>query len=167
MTNETTNNNEILKPLTRWAELFPVVAMLLVAGFFYLHEVRDTGFFTEAFGDRERLALYGPIALSLAAPLVRAISGRRNPGRPFEALTGLALALGSLWLFINFPFDFKYLTAILPRGIRFVLIWINNPIGRIILLIQVAAGTISALVNTIQFIRQLFRGPTQPVDSGI
>jgi hypothetical protein len=98
------------------------------------------------------LALYGPILVSFAAPIVRALSGRHNPARPFEAATNLSLALGSLWLAIVFPFDFSHLPDVLPGAIRFILSWITNDIGRLVLILQVLIGLVTAPLTIFTYI---------------
>lgn len=138
---------EVLSTPARWAELVIVAAMLVLLGFLVNHQSVNSGFFTEKFGTFEMVCLYGPILLSLAAPIVRAVIGRRNPARPYEAATSLFLGLGSLWLLNVFPFDFTHLADTLPSGLQFVLAWFTNDIGRIPLILQVIIGPISAIVH--------------------
>ncbi len=83
------NDKEVLTTSQRWVELISVFAMLLLFGFFAYHQVANTGFFTDKFGVLEMFCLYGPILVSLAAPIARALNGRRNPARPFEVATGI------------------------------------------------------------------------------
>ncbi len=144
-------DTETLTPSHRWAGLATVVAMLVLLFFFAAHQLANTGFFTPQFGSFEMLALYGPILVSFAAPIVRAISGRQNPARPFEATRNISLAIGSLWLAIVFPLNFAHLTDVLPDAIRFVFAWINNDIGRIVLILQVLIGVIAAPVTIFTF----------------
>ena len=145
-------DNEILTPSQRVGGLAVVGAMALVFGFFAWHQLTGTGLYTAQFGPLEMLALYGPILVSFAAPVVRAVSGRHNPARPCEASAHLSLALGSLWLAIVFPFDFSHLADVLPGAIRFVFSWINNDIGRFVLILQVLIGVIAAPVTMFQYI---------------
>jgi hypothetical protein len=144
-------NEEILTKSQRWAGLTIVGAMLLLCGFFAYHQFANTGFFTAAFGSAEMFSLYGPILLSFAAPVIRALSGRKNSARPFEAATSLFLAMGSLWLFIVFPFNFSHLADILPGVIRIILSWITNDIGRLVLILQVIIGAITALLTILKY----------------
>jgi len=143
---------EVLTTPQRFLELLLIPAMLLLFGFLAYHQAEDTGFFTDEFGTVEQFCLYGPIFVSLAAPLIRAGSGRRNPARPFEAVTHLFLALGSLWLLIVFPFDFPHLADALPEGIRFILSWVTNDIGKIPLIIQVILEPIMALLTARKYL---------------
>lgn len=138
----------ILTVAQRRSESLVIGAMLFVGGFFAYHQLSNTGLFTAKFGPLEMLALYAPILVSLAAPIVRALSGYRNPARPFDAATNLSLAIGSLWLVIIFPFEFSHLADVLPGAIRFGLSWITNDFGKLVLILQVilGLGTASATV---------------------
>jgi hypothetical protein len=143
---------EALTPAQRGGELVSTAAMLLVFAFLVSHQVMQTGFFTAKFGAMEMVCLYGPILLSVAAPIVRAITGRRNPGRPFEVATNVFLALAAFWLLLVFPFNFTHLADVLPTTIRFVLAWISNDIGRVVLILQVIVGTIWAGVTAVKYL---------------
>jgi hypothetical protein len=149
--NEQTDK-EVLTAPQRWVEIIIVVALLLLLGFFAYHQWANTGFFTARFGQLEMLCLYGPLLLALAAPAIRATTGRRNPGRPFEAATSLFLALGSLWLLIVFPFDYSHLADALPGAIHFVLAWVTNDIGKAVLILQVIIGPISAALTAWKYL---------------
>ncbi len=145
-------DKEVLTTSQRWAELISVVVMLLLFGFFAYHQVAKTGFFTAKFGAVEMFCLYGPILLSLAAPVARALNGRRNPARPLEVATDLFLAIAALWLLMVFPFDFSHLADALPAAIRFVLAWVTNDIGKVVLILQVIVGPISAFLTTRKYL---------------
>ncbi len=143
--------NQVLSPSQRWGALATFAAMLVLLGFFALHQWTNSGFFTPRFGPLEMLALYGPILVAFAAPLVRVASGQHNPARPFEAATNLSLALGSLWLAIVFPLDFTHLGDVLPGAVRFVVSWIGNDLGRLVLVLQVIIGVVTAPLLMLTF----------------
>jgi len=153
---------EALTPAQRGGELVSAAVMLLVFAFFVSHQVRQTGFFTAKFGAMEMVCLYGPMLLSLAAPIVRAVSGLRNPARPFEIVTNAFLALAALWLLTVFPFNFAHLADILPVAMRFVLAWVTNDIGKVVLILQVTVGSIGALVTTGIYLSVRWRKSTLP-----
>lgn len=132
-------------------ELFTDVAMMGLLGFLVYHQQTNSGFYTEQFSQLAMFCLYGPILLSLAAPAIRAWTGHRNPARPFEIATHLFLALGSLWLLMNFPFNFAHLADTLPAGLHFALAWVTDDIGRILLLLQVIIGPIAALLTGLRY----------------
>jgi hypothetical protein len=97
------------------------------------------------------LCLYVPIALAISAMLVRVWTGQRQPARPLEVLRNLLLGLGSLWLLTVFPFNFTHLADTLPEAMRFVLGWLTNDMGRILLILQIVIGPITALVTAWQY----------------
>jgi hypothetical protein len=138
-------NREVLTVGQQVGELMSIPVLLLVYAFFVYHQVAHTGFFTARFGPFEMVCLYGPMLVSVAAPLVRAFSSRRNPGRPFEVATNVFLVLASLWLLQVFPFDFTHFADAFPAALRFLLAWMNNDIGRLVLMLQVLVGALTAL----------------------
>lgn len=140
------HDKETLSSAQRVAEVIFVVMLLLLFGFFLDHQTANTGFFTEKFGTLEMICLYGPLLFGVSAPAIRAWTGQRNPARPFEAATSLLLALGSLWLLIVFPLNYGHLADVLPAALRFVLAWVTDDIARIVLLLQVVIGPITALL---------------------
>jgi hypothetical protein len=131
--------------------LFSAMALVVLGGFFVTHQRLETGFFTERFGPVEMLCLYGPLALSLAAPLTRALYGQRNPARPVEVVTHLCAALAGLWLVQVFPFDFTHLADVFPAEFQFLLAWISDGIGKFLLLLQVAVGVLAALFTLVTY----------------
>ncbi len=145
--NQQGKNEGGLSPLRRWSGLYTVGLMILLLLFFAIHQRRDTGFFTSQFGTAEMVALYLPILVSMAAPILRAILGRAEPARLVEAISDVCIALGSLWLRYTFPFNFAHIADIFPPTIHFAFTWINDNIGRLILLLQIIIGFISALAT--------------------
>jgi hypothetical protein len=134
-----------MTPGRRWGRLYTVGMMLLLLVFFAYHQWKQTGFFTNKFGVKEMIALYLPIMLSLVPPIQRAILGRVNPARPVEACADFLLAIGSLWLWRVFPFNFTHIADIFPERMHFAFAWLTDGVGKIILILQVAVGIISAL----------------------
>lgn len=154
--NTQTMSRETLGPAERFFDvLFTSIALLFVIGFFWAHQAGHTGFFTSEFGSTEMLALYGPMALSFAAPIVRSATGLRNPGRLMEAIANAALAFGSLWLFFVFPFDFSHLADVLPHGFQFILAWFTDGIARIALALQVVIGALTAIGKLWKFVTEI------------
>jgi len=129
----------------RWGGLYTVVLMLLLLAFFAYHQLTGTGFFTSSFGWPEMLALYGPIAISVLPPILRALQGKRNPARPLEATGDLLLAIGSMRLRSIFPFDFTQIADPFPSTWHFAFAWLTNDVGRFILLLQIVIGFISSM----------------------
>lgn len=131
----------------RLGGLYTIGLMVLLLLFFAIHQRQNTGFFTDKFGIPEMVALYLPILTSMAAPLLRLIQGRNDPARLAELVSDLCVAVGSLWLWETFPFNFARIGNVFPATIHFVFTWLNDNIGRIILLLQIIIGFISALAT--------------------
>ena len=155
-------DKESLAPSQRIGELVGIAVMSVGFWFFAYHQAAHTGFFTSAFGPPEMFFVYGPILFAMLAPLARALIGRRNPARPLEATANLFSALSALWLLIIFPFNFAHLADPLPDGLRFLLSWINNDIGRVALIIELIVCPITAIVAAWQYLTHLGRETTNP-----
>jgi hypothetical protein len=152
------SDKEIVSIPQRVAEpIFSLIAMMLLCGFFAAHQLTHTGFFTDAFGPLEMLCVYGPLLLTLAAPFMRALTGRRNPGRPLEFATSLCTALAGLWLLHVFPFDFAHFADVFPEQLQFMFMWVSDGIGKIVLLLQVGVGLISAFAVTVAYVLHALR----------
>jgi hypothetical protein len=146
-------DHEIVSAPQRVLEpIISIVAMVLIVGFYAYHQVMHTGFFTAGFGPLEMLCLYGTAVLAIVPPLTRAITGRRNPSRPLEAVDDLLLGVAALVLLLAFPFNFAHFADALPSQIRFMFGWLNNDIARIVLWLPLIFGPFAALVLTIQFL---------------
>jgi hypothetical protein len=132
--------------------LVAILAMALVLSFFAFHQLAQTGFFTQKFGPLEMICFYGPIILTPAAAIIRGVSGHRNTGRPLEALVNLFMASAALWLLVVFPFDFSHFADALPPAIRFMFAWLNNDIGKVVLILQIIIGTTVAFATAITYL---------------
>jgi hypothetical protein len=152
------SRRDVLSLPERVAEpIFSLIATSLLLAYFAYHQYAATGFFTAQFGPLEMLCLYGPLMLAPAAAFVRAVSGQRNPARPVEACTNLCMALAAVWLLMVFPFDFTHLADALPTTLQFMLAWVTNDIGKLILLLQVVVGMLVALLTLLRFLLVLGR----------
>jgi hypothetical protein len=147
---------EFLTPGQRAGEVFAVFIGFLILGFFLYHQYANTGFFTTKFGDLEMFAFYGSILLTFVSPLARAAIGRRNPVRPIDAFSNLFSAVAALYLFDIFPFNFAHITAVLPRAIQFMFTWVNNDVGRIVLILIFIGSLASGSYNVVRY--ATFRG---------
>jgi hypothetical protein len=130
-----------------------LIILALIIGYFWRLWTIDAGFFTSAFGPPERFWFFAPIILSLAAPTVRILVGRRNPARPFEIVANVLMALGAIWLLRVFPFDFSHLGDALPGNLPALLNWVPNWLGKVGLALQLVGGVIAAIVTTAQLLK--------------
>ena len=145
-------DHDVLRLEQRAGEMITLVVMALFLAFLVDHQTANTGFFTAKFGILEAMCLYVPLILAFIAPAIRASTGRRNPARPFEVVTSVLLALGSLWLLMVFPFNFAHLADALPSPLHFLLAWVPDSLGKLLLLLQVIISPISALLAGLRFL---------------
>jgi uncharacterized integral membrane protein len=143
-----------MSPARRWSGLYTLGLLILLLLFFAYHQAKQTGFFTSQFGPAERVALYLPIVISTLAPIVRMVQGRNEAARLVDAVSDVCLGLGSLWLRITFPFNFAHFADLFPTSIQFAFTWLNDSVGRIILLLQIIIGFLSALSSIVSYIRE-------------
>lgn len=146
-----------LKAGDRVGEFVGMMVSLLVLYYFYESQVLNTGFFTPAFGQAEQLAFYGPMVLGIVVSLVRGIYGRRNAVRPLQSFQGAVIAATAFWLLYIFPFEFKYLTALLPSFIQAPFWWISNPAGQALFLLGGIGGLISMAVHAAKYVSVRYR----------
>jgi hypothetical protein len=148
---------EYLTPAQRFGEVVSLIITALIIGYFWRLWTIDAGFFTSTFGPPEQFWFFGPMLLSLAAPLVRILVGQRNPARPFEMVTYVLMVIGAIWLLRVFPFDFSHLGDALPGNLPALLNWVPNWLGRVGLALQLVGGTIGAIAATVQFMKVSLR----------
>jgi hypothetical protein len=151
-------DKEILSTAERWLEGGIVILLLLLFGYFAVHQLANTGLFTAKFGTAEMLCLYVPIFVAMIAPVVRAQTGQRNPARLWMAASTLLTAATGVWLLLVFPFNFAHFADILPGPIRFMFFWLTDDIARIPLALQIIIGPISAIMAVWQYVTH---GPRQ------
>lgn len=119
-----------------------VILTLVVVSFLALHWAGDTGFYTSEFTELEALILLVPIFYGVLPNLLRAIIGRKNVVRPFDALGVLLFVLSALYFLSNFHFDMAHFADPLPGALRSLIDWIDEGWARIFLVIGVLGGAI-------------------------
>jgi hypothetical protein len=148
---------EYLTPSQRFGEVISLIITALIIGYFWRLWTIDAGFFTSAFHPPEQFWFFAPILLSLMAPTVRLLFGRRNPARLFEIITDVFMVIGAIWLLRVFPFDFSHLGDALPGNLPALLNWVPNWLGKVGLGLQIVGGVIALIVTTVQFMRASLR----------
>lgn len=125
---------------------------MLILGFYLFHQFANTGFFTSQFVGWAAFVFWGSFALSLLPAILRAIIGRRNPIRPFEAAFDILLAGAFIYLLVVFPFNFGHFSYALPDDIRFMFAWIGNDIAKVGLVLATLGFVVSAIVNAVKYL---------------
>ena len=121
------------------------VFSVLMVMFFVSHQAQSTGFFTAEFGTLEEFLFYGYWLVWMTTASLEGIFGLRLYSRLFDVFGGIIfLLISTVALLIIFPFDFQYLTGVLPESLRFLLEWISDDIARVVMVL----GTIGLLFAT-------------------
>lgn len=145
-----TRDKNILTIPDRIGEIVGIFLTLLVVSFFVYHQTTDTGFMTSEFGLVATFLFYGSFALSIVNSLAKITIGRRDTARPFELASNVFTAIAALWFLSAFPFNFAHLADPLPSFLRFILSWISNSIGWVIILLSALISIIVAVANAIR-----------------
>ena len=131
----------------RSGEIIGIGVMLFVGFYFVESQARGTGFFTSAFKGPEEFFFYGPWVLGMLVGLARAVYGRRNAIRPFDATNSLFTAVSAFYLLAVFPFAFSHLPDLLPQAVRFMFWWVNDDVGALVLVLA-GLGSLASTAYT-------------------
>ena len=142
---------DVLPPSEWIGQLIGFVCGVILLAFFAIHETRPTGFFTEDFGSADAALLYAFIVLGMISPLVRFVFGRKNVGRPFDALGIAYVFVVGLYFLVKFPFDFSHFADPLPRALEPLLDWIPGDLARWLLGIGVVFSPFISAYNLLLY----------------
>jgi hypothetical protein len=121
-----------------------LLGLFLVIGFFAAHQAWSTGFFTTGFGLLGTVLFYAVLLTGLVPPVLGSLHLEKK--RELEALlvTAVFWTMAAAWFFFAFPFNFSHLTAVVPSQASFILSWITDDVGRILVGVSLvgAAGFI-------------------------
>lgn len=138
----------------RPADLWPVaLGVVLVGAFFVTHQASSTGFFTSHFGLVEAILLYGAILSGLVPPLLGAMHLTKRSELSYLLITSVFWTAAAAWLYLAFPFDFSHITAVVPSFLSFLLSWITNSIGRIIVGVALVGAFAFIPFFALQFVK--------------
>jgi hypothetical protein len=140
-----------MEPGERAWQVVWVLVSILVLAYFIENQLRGTGFFTSRFSLSEEVLFYGTWILNVGINIARAAYGRRNALRPFDALNGALLVVTAVWLLNVFPFDFSHLRDLLPASEWFLLFWVSNPIGILLIALAGIGGFASLVYNVVMY----------------
>ena len=133
-------------------EFFGLALMCIALWFFVAHKLNETGFYTDDFGAAEMFAMYSAGAFVVFVAALRIVVRRHNVVRPFEAASMVYLAAAHAVLLASFPFEFEHVSAVLPGSLEWLVSWMSNTFGKIILAIGIPAGLLgAALVTSLYF----------------
>ena len=119
-------------------------------GFWYILALKKQGskFFTSGFNRTDAVALYSFWLVWIITAGLEGILGLRWWSRLFDSFGAILIAaLACLWLFTKFPFDFSYFSEILPTNWQWLLSWITNIVGRVVLFLSFVFHLVAAVYS--------------------
>jgi hypothetical protein len=135
-----------------FGEIVALIVISSLLAFFVVHEVRDTGFYTDEFGALEKFLLFGAGAFAVFLIALRIVVRRKNIIRPLDFASLAMFVVAHLVLLSVFPFDFAYVGDALPRYLSWTVGWISDDIGAIILGFGAVGGTIGAIFTAVTYV---------------
>lgn len=136
----------------RFSQLLTVPMTIIALWFFYIHQSRPTGFFTDDFGLLESILFYGIMVAGMVPALVRFVTHRKNLARPFDIAQMVFFVIAGAYLLSRFPFDFHYFADALPSYLQPALDWVTDWIAKFVLAIGLIAMTISIPWNMMLYV---------------
>jgi len=130
-------------------------------GFWYILTLKkqDSQFFTSSFNKMDAVALYSFWLVWIITAGLEGILGLRWWSRLFDSFGAiLVAALACLWFFIKFPFDFSFFPELLPSNWQWLLSWINNTVGRIVIFLSFVFHLIAAVYSPFAYYLVKLRG---------
>jgi hypothetical protein len=157
---ESNAEKDELSQSDRIGQVIGTAAILLILLFFVTHSSKDTGFFTEDFGQLEALLFYLPPLLSMIHNMSQAIVGRKNTVRPIEIMSNPITLVCIIGLYGSFPFDFSHLPDVLPKALRFTISWISDGLVKFLMVIGIIVLIVMSIYTPLLYIyvRQVLSG---------
>lgn len=120
-----------------------------VAGFYAAHLVWSTGFFTSAFAPITAV-FFISIFWTIVNAGFKAVTLRKDVLALIEWVGAALFAGVAAWLYAVFPFNFTHLADVVPTQLQFLLSWITNDIGHILVALILIAGIIALIVDSVK-----------------
>jgi hypothetical protein len=164
-------NKEAKKDRIGWPDIIgEIVGLVFISSllwFFLAHKLQDTGFYTSEFGPLEMTMLFSAGGFAVLLAVLRVLIRRRNILRPLDIASFLLFTIAHAVLFVRFPFDFEHVADVLPSFMQWLVGWIDDPIGAVLLALGIVGGLIGALVTSLTYmgVRQALRSSSEPQES--
>ena len=151
-----------------YAKLANVVATTfftaLVFGFYMAHYAWSTGFFTSGFTPALATLFFLSVLYVIVNSVAKAVTARKDVVALVELIGAVLFLAVAAWFFAAFPLNFAHVADVLPVPVQFLLTWLTNDIGRILVALVLLAAAIAFVVDVVKFswrvtARQLRRGP--------
>ena len=123
---------------------------ILVLGFYMAHYFWSTGFFTNGFTPLLAGIFFASVLSTIATASTKAMTPRKDIVALVEFVGAGLLALAAYWFYQAFPLDFTHVADVVPAQLQFLLTWITNDIGRIIVTLALIASIIALAVDAVR-----------------
>ena len=137
----------------------PSIATLLIFGFYMAHYAWSTGFFTDGFTPLLATLFYASVLYTVVNAAVKAITPDKVTRALVELLGSALFAVVAAWFFVAFPLNFAHVADVVPASAQFLLTWLTNDVGRILVAIVFAASIIALGVNAFRLAWRLLARP--------
>jgi len=124
----------------------------LIFGFYMAHYAWSTGFFTSAFTPSLAFPFFASVLYVLVNTTFKVATPRKDVVALVEMVGALLFVTVAAWVFIAFPLDFAHVADVIPAPFQFLLSWLTNDIGRILVALVLLAGVIALAVDSIKFV---------------
>jgi hypothetical protein len=141
-------------PMIGYAKASEVVSStlitVLIMGFYMAHYFLSTGFFTSTFTPPLATLFFASVIYTMLTNGAKAATPRKDMVALVELIGAGLLALTAYWFYLTFPLDFGHVADVVPTQLQFLLTWISNDIGRIIVAIALVGALIALAVDAVK-----------------
>ncbi|MBO0888202.1 hypothetical protein J2P12_03790 [Candidatus Bathyarchaeota archaeon] len=136
----------------------------LVFSFYMAHYAWSSGFFTRDFTPLLAALFFASVLYSIATSLTKALTLRKDVVALVELVGAVVFLTVAAWFFVAFPLNFAHVADVLPAPFQFLLTWLTNDIGRVVVAAVLLAAAITFTVDVVKFAwrvieRQFRKGP--------
>lgn len=120
----------------------------LVFGFYMAHYAWSTGFFTSDFTPFLATLFFASVLYVIVNSYAKAVTPRKDVLALVELVGVVLFVTVAAWIFTAFPFNFAHVADVVPAPFQFLLIWLTNDIGRIIVALVLLAAVITVALDS-------------------
>lgn len=137
-----------------YAKVAEVVATTFVTfaifGFYMAHYAWSTGFFTSAFTPPMAALFFASVLWVIVNTSTKVVTPRKDLVALVELIGALLFVAVAAWILIVFPLNFAHVADVIPTQFQFILSWLTNDIGRILVPLILLAGIIAFAVDSVK-----------------
>jgi hypothetical protein len=123
---------------------------VLVFGFYMAHYAWSTGFFTSAFTPVLAVLFFASVLYVMVNTSAKAITPRKDTLALIELVGAVLFVVVAAWIFEVFPLNFTHVADVIPTPFQFLLSWLTNDIGRILVALVLLAAVIAFAVDAVK-----------------